>query len=333
VRAALVPAYGGPEVVELAEVPSPPIEPGKVRVRINVGAVNFPDVLVVADTYQVSVPTPFILGSEYAGTVVELGDGAEGVALGDRVFGSTIVGAFAEEFVVAPGSLMRIPDGVDDHTAAAFGVAYRTAYHVLRSVAELHEGEELIVLGAGGGVGSAAVQLGALAGATVTAVASSPEKLDAARALGAARLIDHRAGDLRQALREALPGGADVVVDPVGGDLAEPALRALHFGGRFVTVGYAAGSIPRVPLNLVLLKGSRILGFEFGSWARHRAEELARNDRELLDLLVSGRAAPLIGATFPLAEAGEALRWVADGKAVGKVVVEVGPGQAAQAAD
>jgi NADPH:quinone reductase len=328
-RAALVRTYGGPEVVELADVASPPMEPGKVRVRIHVGAVNFPDVLVVANTYQVSVPTPFILGSEYAGTVVELGEGADGIALGDRVFGSAIVGAFADEFVVAPSSLMRIPDGVDDHTAAAFGVAYRTAYHVLRSVAALREGEELIVLGAGGGVGSAAVQLGALLGATVTAVASTPEKLEAARALGATRLVDHRAGDLRQALREVLPEGADVVVDPVGGDLAEPALRALHFGGRFVTVGYAAGSIPRIPLNLVLLKGSQILGFEFGSWARYRSEEMARNDRELLDLLMSGRAAPLIGATFPLAEAGEALRWVAEGKAIGKVVVEVAPGQGA----
>jgi NADPH:quinone reductase len=168
-------------------------------------------------------------------------------------------------------------------------------------------------------------------GATVTAVASSPEKLEAARALGAARLIDHRAGDLRQALREALPGGADVVVDPVGGDLAEPALRALHFGGRFVTVGYASGSIPRIPLNLVLLKGCQVLGFQFGDWARHCPDEMARNDRELLELLVSGRAAPLIGATFSLAESGEALRYVAEGKAVGKVIVEVGPGQGAEA--
>jgi NADPH2:quinone reductase len=330
-RAALCRTYGGPEVVELADVPSPPIGPGQVRVRINVGAVNFPDVLVVANTYQVSVPTPFILGSEYAGTVIELGDGVTSLAPGDRVFGSTIVGAFAEEIVVAPTNLMRIPDGVDDHTAAAFGVAYRTAYHVLRSVAALRSGEELVVLGAGGGVGSAAVQLGVLLGATVTAVASTPEKLEAARVMGAERLIEHRAGELRQALREALPHGADVVVDPVGGDLAEPALRALHFGGRFVTVGYASGTIPRIPLNLVLLKGCRILGFQFGDFARHLPEELARNDRELLDLLTSGRAAPLIGATFSLADAGEALRCVAEGRALGKVVVEVGRGQGAEA--
>ena len=324
-RAALCRTYGGPEVIELAEIPSPSLGPGQVRVRINVGAVNFPDVLVVANTYQVSVPTPFILGSEYAGTVVELGEDAVGLELDDRVFGSTIVGAFAEEIVVSPSVLMRIPDGVDDRTAAAFGVAYRTAYHVLRSVAALQPGDELVVLGAGGGVGTAAVQLGVLLGATVTAVASTPEKLEAARALGATRLIDHRAGDLRQALREALPDGADVVVDPVGGDLAEPALRSLHFGGRFVTVGYAAGAIPRIPLNLVLLKGCAVLGFQFGDFARHRPQEMARNDRELMDLLVAGKAVPLIGATFDLADSGDALRWVAEGKAVGKVVVQVTP--------
>jgi NADPH2:quinone reductase len=214
---------------------------------------------------------------------------------------------------------------VDDRVAAAFGVAYKTAYHVLRSVADLQPGEELIVLGAGGGVGSAAVQLGAALGATVTAIASSPEKLQAAKACGASRLIDHRAGDLRQALRQALPDGADVVIDPVGGDLAEPALRSLHYGGRFVTVGYAGGAIPRIPLNLVLLKGIHILGFQFRDFAMHQPGDMARNDRELLELLAEGRAAPLIGAEFDLADVVAALRHVADGKAVGKVLLQVTP--------
>jgi NADPH2:quinone reductase len=162
----------------------------------------------------------------------------------------------------------------------------------------------------------------------VTAVASTPEKLDAARACGARRLIDHRAGDLRQALRDALPGGADVVVDPVGGDLAEPALRALRWGGRFVTVGYASGTIPRIPLNLVLLKGVHVLGFQFRDFAHHAPEALARNDGELLDLLTRGRAVPLIGATFDLSQAGAALRHVAEGRAVGKVLVRVVRGAA-----
>jgi NADPH2:quinone reductase len=325
VRAALCRSYGGPDVVEIADVPAPELGAGGVRVRVRVGAVNFPDVLVVANTYQQSAPLPFIPGSEFAGQVVEVADEAGGVAVGDRVFGSVFVGAFADEVVVQASSLARVPDGVEDVTAAAFGVAYRTAYHVLRSVAELQPGEELVVLGAGGGVGSAAVQLGTLLGATVTAVASSPEKLELAQACGATRLINHRAGDLRQALREALPRGADVVVDPVGGELSEPALRAVHWGGRFVTVGFASGTIPRIPLNLVLLKGVHVLGFQFRDFATHRAADMARNDAELLLLLSSGRARPAIGASFDLAETADALQHVADGRALGKVVLQVAP--------
>jgi NADPH2:quinone reductase len=325
VRAALCRSYGGPEVVEIADVAAPELAPGTARVRVQIGAVNFPDVLVIADTYQVSAPLPFIPGSEFAGEVVEVAEGVDGVAVGDRVFGSVFIGAFAEEVVVGAHSLSRTPEGVDDMTAAAFGVAFKTAYHVLRSVAEVQPGDELVVLGAGGGVGSAAVQLGALLGATVTAVASSDEKLEAARVCGATRLINHRAGDLRQVLRDALPNGADVVVDPVGGDLAEPALRAVHWGGRFVTVGFASGTIPRIPLNLVLLKGVRVLGFQFRDFATHMAADMARNDAELLELLASGRARPVIGATYDLAETAEALREVGDGEAVGKVVLRVAP--------
>jgi NADPH2:quinone reductase len=325
VRAALCRSYGGPDTVEIADVPAPELTPGTARVRVHVGAVNFPDVLVIADTYQVSAPLPFIPGSEFAGEVTEVAEGADGVAVGDRVFGSVFIGAFAEEVVVGSHSLSRIPDGVDDVTAAAFGVAYKTAYHVLRSVAEVQPGDELVVLGAGGGVGSAAVQLGALLGATVTAVASSHEKLEAARACGATRLINHRAGDLRQALRDALPDGADAVVDPVGGELAEPALRAVHWGGRFVTVGFASGTIPRIPLNLVLLKGVRVLGFQFRDFATHMPADMARNDAELLELLASGRAKPVIGATYDLSETAKALRVVGDGEAVGKVVLRVAP--------
>jgi NADPH2:quinone reductase len=224
--------------------------------------------------------------------------------------------------VLPATSVTRTPGSVDDAHAAAFGVAHRTAYNVLRSVSALSPGEELVVLGAGGGVGLATVQVGAVLGASVTAVASTPEKLAAAAAMGATKLVDHRAGDLRGALREALPQGADVVVDPVGGDLAEPALRSLRFGGRFVTVGYASGEIPRIPLNLVLLKGLQVVGFEFLSFATNRAGEAARNDAELLELLAGGRALPHIGARFDLDDAAAALRFVADGKAIGKVVIE-----------
>lgn len=309
----------------MEELPAPPLGPGEVRVRVAAAAVNFPDVLIVADEYQMSVPPPFVPGSELAGVVSELGPEVAGVSVGDRVTGTVLVGAFAEGAVVPAASLRPIPDGVDLATAAACGVAHRTAHHVLRSVARLQPGDSLIVLGAGGGVGLAAVQLGARLGAEVTAVASSPEKLDAARAAGAIHLVDHTAGDLRGALKAALPAGADVVVDPVGGDLAEPALRALRYGGRFVTVGYASGVIPRIPLNLVLLKGIEVLGFQFLTFAQHHPDELQRNEEELEAWLAAGQIVPHIGARFPLDEAAAALALVARGQAIGKVLLDIAP--------
>jgi NADPH2:quinone reductase len=301
-------------------------------VRVGAAAVNFPDVLLVADKYQLTVPTPFVPGSELAGVVEEVGDGVHDVAVGDRVMGTGLVGAFAEEAVLGAAAVRRIPDGVDMRVAAAFGVAHRTAYHVLRSVARVQPGEELVVLGAGGGVGLAAVQLGRELGASVTAVASSAEKLEVAASCGAGRLVDHRSVDLRQALRELLPDGADVIVDPVGGDLAEPALRSLRWGGRFVTVGYASGVIPRIPLNLVLLKGVQVLGFQFVDFAQHAPEDFHRNEDELIELLGSHRVVPHIGAAFELNDVVAALRLVADGGAIGKVVLEVG-GSEARSAD
>lgn len=322
-RAAVCPAYGPPEVVRIEELPAPALPAAHVRIKVHAASVNYPDVLIVADKYQLSVPLPFVPGSELAGEVVEVAEGVRDVVPGERVIATGMVGAFAEEAVLPAAALTRVPDGVDDVHAAAFGVAHRTAYHVLRSVARVQPGEELIVLGAGGGVGLAAVQLGAALGASVTAVASSREKLDAARVSGASRFIDHRAGDLRSALREALPNGADVVVDPVGGDLAEPSLRSLRWGGRFVTVGYASGAIPRIPLNLVLLKGVQILGFEFRGFGVHASDDMLRNDAELFELLGAGRATPHVGATFKLDEAAAALRFVADGRAIGKVVLEI----------
>jgi NADPH2:quinone reductase len=328
VRAAVCSAYGVPEVVRVDDIASPEGPgPGQVRVRVRAAAVNFPDVLMVANQYQVKVPLPFVPGSELAGEVVEVADDvAEDVtdiAVGDRVFGTTLVGAFAEEAVLPAASVTRVPPGVDGRHAAAFGVAHRTAYHVLRSVAEVHAGEELVVLGAGGGVGLAAVELGVVLGASVTGVASSAEKLEVAKAKGARALVDHRSGDLRQALREAIPEGADAVIDPVGGDLAEPALRSLRWGGRFVTVGYASGVIPCIALNLVLLKGVHILGFQFRDFATHLPQDLRRNEEELLELLSAHRVSPHIGAAFPLGEAAAALRYVADGRAIGKVVLDI----------
>jgi NADPH2:quinone reductase len=323
VRAALCRHYGDPAVVRLDDVPAPALAPGHVRVRVHAAAVNFPDVLLVANRYQLTVPLPFVPGSEFAGVVVEVADDTTDHAVGARVFGSCLNGAFADEVVVPAASLQLVPNGIDDQHAAVFGVAHRTSYNVLRSTAALEPGEELIVLGAGGGVGLAAVQLGAALGASVTAVASTPEKLEVAAARGARHLIDHRARPLREALRELLPTGGDVAVDPVGGELSEPALRSLHYGGRFVTVGYASGVIPRIPLNLVLLKGVHVLGFQLIDFVTHAPDELARNERELLELLAEGRAVPHIGATFPLDDVAAALQYVADGRAIGKVVLDV----------
>jgi NADPH:quinone reductase len=323
VRAALCRSYGPPELVNVEDVDSPELGAGQVRVGVTAAAVNFPDVLIVADRYQIKVPLPFVPGSEFAGEIVQVADNVSGFTRGERVFGSTLVGAFAEEVVIGAATLARTPSSVTDRAAAAFGVAYRTAYHVLKSVGRLEPGEDLVVLGGGGGVGLAAVQLGHLLGARVTAVASSPEKLDVAKSLGAVQGVNHRQRDLRQALRELLPEGANVVVDTVGGGLSEPALRALGWGGRFVTVGYASGEIPKIPLNLVLLKGVHVLGFQFLDFATHQPDDLRRNEEELMALLAAGRVSVYIGESFTLEETPEALRRVADGNAIGKVVIDV----------
>ncbi|MDH6194507.1 NADPH2:quinone reductase [Mycobacterium frederiksbergense] len=319
-KAAVCPKYGPPDVVRVQELPAPPLGAGQVRVRVGAAAVNFPDVLLVADRYQINVPVPFVPGSEFAGVVTEVAGDTEGFTVGDRVTGTGMFGAFAEQVCIPAAGLARIPDGVDDRTAAAFGVAHRTAYHALRSVARIEPGDDVIVLGAGGGVGLAAVQLGVALGARVTAVASSDEKLSAAAGYGAAALVNHTSGDLRATLREALPDGAHAVLDPVGGELSEPALRTLRRGGRFVTIGYASGTIPRIPLNLVLVKGIHILGFQFQDIA---PDEFARNEAELRELLATGTVRPHIGAVYPLAETAAALQQVADGDAIGKVVIDL----------
>jgi NADPH2:quinone reductase len=324
VRAAVCPAYGPPEVVRIEDRAEPTVDAGHVLVRVEAAAVNFPDVLLIADEYQISVPPPFVPGSEFAGVVDEVRgeahEEARGFVVGDRVTGTGLFGAFAERVAVAPTGLSLIPDGVDGRTGAAFGVAHRTAYHTLRSMAHVGVGDELVVLGAGGGVGLAAVQLGVALGARVTAVASSAEKLHVAAGYGAANLINHRQGEVRAALRDALPDGADAVVDLVGGELSEPALRALRRGGRFVTVGYASGVIPRIPLNLVLVKGIRIVGFQFQDVP---PDEFGRNEDELRELLVSGRVSPHVGAVYPLDRTVDALRLVADGRAIGKILIDL----------
>ncbi|NKY33580.1 NADPH:quinone oxidoreductase family protein [Nocardia speluncae] len=319
VRAVVCPEYGTPDVLRIEKQPVPVPGQGQARVRVRAAAVNFPDVLLIGGRYQITVPPPFVPGSEFAGEIVELGPGCVGRAVGDRVTGTGLYGAFADQILSPAANLTPIPDGVDDHTAAAFGVAYRTAYHSLRSVARVGRGETVIVLGAGGGVGLAAVQLAVALGAEVVAVASSAAKLATAHSYGATHLIDHRDGTLREQLRAAVPAGAAAVLDPVGGDLSDPAMRSLGRGGRFVTIGYASGTVPRIPLNLVLVKGLRILGFQFQDID---PDEFARNERELTGLLTSGRVSPHIGAVFPLEQSVAALGEVAAGRAVGKVLLD-----------
>lgn len=321
-KAVICRAYGVPEDLELTECPDPVASSGEVVVAVRAAAVNFPDVLFISGGYQVRVPPPFVPGSEFAGEVLSVGSGT-GFSPGDRVSGSVMVGAFAERVVVRADSLTRVPDEVNFADAAAFGVTYRTAYYALRSVAGVQPGDWVVVLGAAGGVGLAAVDLAAASGARVIAAASTPAKLELCAARGAEAVVDYGRENLRDRIAEITGAGAQVVLDPVGGAYAEPALRGLGRGGRFVTLGYAAGSIPSIPLNLVLLKGVTVQGMEIRTFMSDRPADAARDNAELASLFASGAVRPHIGARFPLAETAAALRHVADRKALGKVVIDV----------
>jgi NADPH2:quinone reductase len=321
-KAMLCREYGPPESLVLDDVSDLVPASGQVVIRVRAAAVNFPDVLFMSGGYQVKVPPPFSPGSEFAGEILSVGDGVTR-QVGERVAGSTMVGAFAEQVVVNAAALTSIPDGVDFAQAAAFGVTYRTAYHSLRSVAQTKPDDWVVVLGAAGGVGLAAVDLAVAMKARVIAAASSPEKLELCLERGATAAVDYDREKLRDRIREITGTGAQLVLDPVGGPYAEPALRALGRGGRFITLGYAAGSIPSIPLNLVLLKGITVEGMEIRTFMGDHPEEAARDLRELQDMLATGAVRPYIGARFPLRDAAVALRYVADRKALGKVIIDV----------
>ncbi len=323
-KAMLCREYGPPESLTLSELPDLIPGPGEVVVRVRVAAVNFPDVLFLSGNYQVKVPPPFAPGSEFAGDVLAVGDGVTTLAVGTRVSGSTMVGAFAEQVVVSAAALTSIDDRVDFASAAAFGVTYRTAYHTLRSVAETKPDDWVVVLGAAGGVGLAAVDLAVAMKTRVIAAASSAEKLTLCLQRGATAVIDYDTENLRDRIKEITGAGAQLVLDPVGGPYAEPALRALGRGGKFITLGYAAGSIPSIPLNLVLLKGITVEGMEIRTFMGDHPREAERDLRELQEMLASGAIRPYIGARFPLHDAALALRHVADRKALGKVVIDIG---------
>ena len=320
-RAVVCKEYGTPEALVIEERPDPVPGPGDVVVDVAAAAVNFPDVLFIANKYQVSIPPPFVPGSEFAGTIAAVGEGVADLAVGDRVFGAVMVGAFAERVCVPAAGVMRVPEGVALEDAAAFWVVYATAYNSLRSVAEVRAGETVLVLGAGGGVGLAAVELARILGARVIAAASSAEKLDLAARYGAEGLINYANENLRERLKELAPRGVNVVIDPVGGPDAALALRGLALAGRYVVVGFASGEIPNFAANLILLKSARVCGFEMRTFGDIDPEGLERNHAELTALLAEGRVRPHIGKSFPLLEAAAALRYVADRHATGKVLL------------
>lgn len=323
-RAVVCNRYGPPELLDVIELPDPVARPGQVVVEVAYAAVNYPDVLIIDNRYQVSVPTPFVPGSEFSGVVAAVGAGVDKVAVGDHVFGAAMTGAYAERVVVPVGAVRKVPDDVALDAAAGFWVAHATAYHAIRSVADVSESERVLVLGAAGGVGLAAVELAAVLGAEVIAAASTDDKLGLCGDRGASHLINYEREDLRDSLRDRFPDGIDVVLDPVGGPLAEQALRALRWKGRFVTIGFASGEIPRIPLNLVLLKGCVVKGFEIRTFSQFEPELAARDERELLELLASGRIDPHISAVHPLADVAAALASVAERRSTGKVLLRAG---------
>jgi len=309
----------------LTDLPDPSPGPGEVLVRVHAAAINFPDVLIVADRYQVSAPAPFTPGSEFAGVVEALGPGVDGPPVGTPVMGAIFTGAFAELAVAPVAALRPVPPGLGLVSAAAFHVTYATAYHALCTVGAAQPGECVVVLGAAGGVGTATVDVANRLGLRVLAAASSPERLEVAATLGAVAGIDYTREDLKNRIKELTDGaGADLVVDPVGGDHAEAALRALRWGGRFVTVGFADGRIPRIPLNLVLLKGVIVRGFEGRSLPRHAPEAVAAGEQALARLVAEGLR-PLISQVVPLEKVASALADVAARRTTGKVVLGLVP--------
>lgn len=315
-------AWGPPENLVLDTLPDPLPGPGEVVVAVRAAGVNFPDVLTVQGTYQVRPPLPFTPGNEFAGVVTAVGSGVDDIAPGARVIGFTRTGAFAEQVLAPASALLPMSPGMDFDTAAALTLAYGTAYHALADRAALQAGETVLVLGASGGVGLAAIEIGKALGARVIAAASGPAKLAVCRDHGADVLIDYDSADLREAIRAATDGrGPDVIVDPVGGVYSEPALRSIAWRGRHLVIGFAGGEIPRVPWNVVLLKGASVVGVFWGDFTRkERAAHLAAMAR-ITGWIDAGRLRPLISARYRLADTAQALRDMASRKVVGKVVI------------
>lgn len=320
-RALVCHELGAADRLRIEQRPSPVLTADQVRVAVKAAALNFPDVLAVAGKYQFKAPLPFVPGGEAAGIVTEVGSGVRDYSKGDAVIFGGIHGAFAEELCVAPESLLAMPAGMDFVTAAGFNVTYSTSYYALKQRAALQPGETLLVLGAAGGVGLAACDIGAALGARVIAAASTSSKLDAACAAGATERINYATESLKDRIKTLTGGrGVDVVYDAIGGDYSEPALRAMAWNGRFLVVGFAAGNIASIPLNLPLLKSCAIVGVFLGAWREKDPAGYRQNFAELTALYSAGRLKPRVSRTFALDQYREAFGELSERRAIGKVV-------------
>ena len=321
---------GGPETLVLTELPLPEPRKNEVRIRVRAAGLNFPDTLIIRDLYQMKPPRPFAPGGEVAGEIDAVGENVEGFKPGDRVLALTGFGGFATHVIAEAAKVIAIPDQMPFEDAACFIFTYGTSHHALKDRAALQAGESLLILGAAGGVGVAAIELGKAAGAKVIAAVSSADKAAFCKDCGAdetiiyPREMDRDAQKVFSSEIKALSGreGVDVVYDAVGGDYAEPALRALAWKGRFLVVGFPAG-IPKIPLNLTLLKGSQIVGVFWGASVMREPAGHARNMAELFGMYADGRIKPRISARFPLEQAADALTLMQDRKVMGKVVLTV----------
>jgi NADPH:quinone reductase len=322
-KAVLCTRFGTPDDLQLAEIAEPKAGPGEAVVAVKAAALNFFDLLIIAGKYQHKPPFPFSPAAEFAGVVESVGPGVNGFAPGDRVIGWTGWGAAREKIVAGAAQLIRLPQGLDFERAAGLTVTYATTLYGLRERGALKAGETLVVLGASGGVGLAAIEIGKVIGARVIACASSDEKLAFAKAHGADETINYAREDLRDALKKA--GGArgiDVVYDPVGGPYAEPALRSLGWEGRYLVVGFAAGDIPKIPLNLVLLKSCDIRGVLWGAWTLRDPKGQAALMKEIAAWCAEGKLSAHVHAVYPLAETAAALKAIAERKVMGKIVLQ-----------
>jgi len=323
-KAVLCKAFGPPESLVVEEIADLVPGDGEVVVDVKAAGVNFPDVLIIQNKYQVKPPLPFSPGSEVSGIVRAVGAKVATVRPGDQVFALSSHGGFAEQAAVDARRVLPMPPGMDFATAAAFGLTYATSDHALRDRAQLASTETLLVLGAAGGVGLAAIEIGKAIGARVIACASSEDKLAVCREHGADATINYASQDLRERIKDLTDNrGPDVIYDPVGGPYTEPALRSIAWRGRLLVVGFAAGDIPKIPLNLTLLKGCAIVGVFWGEFARREPARFAESIGQLGRWFADGRIKPHISATFPLDRAADALALMAARKVTGKVVLTV----------